>query len=418
MKRFLKIFFMCLFFFPDSTGAGERWVNYFEDEVILCLAYEGNFIWAGTENGLYQLDKSSGNALHYTISDGMLSRVVKAVAVDHDGNKWIGTSQGANKFDGNTWTTYTSQDGLADDYINTIFVDTAGNKWFGTKSGGVSRLDSTNWLTYNTGSGLIANDVTAIANDSSGNIWFGTSRWASRFDGTEWTTFSPATGMVSRWINAIAVDPKGNVWFGAGFDLSGGVSKFDGTHFTNYEDFNGLAHNHVRSVAIEGDTVWFGTGFDVTGGVSRFDGTTWKTYTTEDGLAGYQVNAVLVDPDGEKWFGTQGGLSRMSVETITSVSGEQKLPGAYSLHQNFPNPFNPATTISYELPQRTHVTLQIYNIPGQEVRTFVSNQLPAGYHKIHWDGRNNAGVQLPSGVYFYRLTAGNFIQTRKMVLMK
>jgi hypothetical protein len=93
--------------------------------------------------------------------------------------------------------------------------------------------------------------------------------------------------------------------------------------------------------------------------------------------------------------------------------GETGLPVQYSLNQNYPNPFNPSTTISFALPQASHVTVSVYNVAGQLVRTLVNDNLEAGEHQVTFD----AGA-IASGVYFYRISAGDFTDTRKMVLLK
>ncbi len=101
------------------------------------------------------------------------------------------------------------------------------------------------------------------------------------------------------------------------------------------------------------------------------------------------------------------------------VSTPPSAPRVNELTQNYPNPFNPTTTISYSLANRAHVQLKVYNVSGQLVRTLVDQvQTPAQVAPITWDGTNNAGTQVSSGVYFYRLVAGDFVRTRKMVLLK
>lgn len=96
-----------------------------------------------------------------------------------------------------------------------------------------------------------------------------------------------------------------------------------------------------------------------------------------------------------------------------------ELPTTFSLDQNYPNPFNPTTTMRYALKEDVAVTLKIYNMLGQEVKALVNNQKQtAGFKSVMWDGRNNYGHQVPSGTYIYRLQAGTFIQTRKMLLVK
>jgi subtilisin family serine protease len=94
------------------------------------------------------------------------------------------------------------------------------------------------------------------------------------------------------------------------------------------------------------------------------------------------------------------------------------LPTGYRLDQNYPNPFNPTTTVAFELPTAADVSLQVFNLLGQKVRTLHSGQLPAGEHQVVWEARNDAGESVASGVYFYRLTAGNHSQSRKMVLLR
>jgi len=105
-------------------------------------------------------------------------------------------------------------------------------------------------------------------------------------------------------------------------------------------------------------------------------------------------------------------------EAEVGIGDAPQLPTDFAVSLNYPNPFNPATTISYQLPQAADVKLAIYNVLGQQVRTLVSGQMPAGYHRAVWDGRNEAGVQVGSGVYIYIFEAGEFKQVRKMILMK
>jgi hypothetical protein len=92
--------------------------------------------------------------------------------------------------------------------------------------------------------------------------------------------------------------------------------------------------------------------------------------------------------------------------------------GSNSLSQNYPNPFNPQTTIAFSVKERGLVNLKVYNVAGQLVRTLANEQFAAGAHTKVWDGRNDAGQSVSSGVYFYKLVSNNFTQTKKMVLLK
>ena len=88
-------------------------------------------------------------------------------------------------------------------------------------------------------------------------------------------------------------------------------------------------------------------------------------------------------------------------------------PNAFSLFQNYPNPFNPMTKIKYQIPELSFVTLKVYDVLGNEVITLVSEEKPIGNYEVEFDA-----TVLPSGIYFYRLQAGSFVETKKMVLMK
>lgn len=93
-------------------------------------------------------------------------------------------------------------------------------------------------------------------------------------------------------------------------------------------------------------------------------------------------------------------------------------PDKFILKQNYPNPFNPSTRIAYSLPAASHVTLKIYRVDGQLIRTLQNGLQKEGSHEIIWDGRNESGVKVSSGIYFYELQADNFNQTKKMILLK
>ena len=83
------------------------------------------------------------------------------------------------------------------------------------------------------------------------------------------------------------------------------------------------------------------------------------------------------------------------------------------MSQNFPNPFNPSTTIQFSIPEQTFVTLEVFNTLGEKVSTLVSEELNAGIYKFEWNAK-----RLPSGIYFYTLNAGSFTQIKKMILLK
>ena len=110
----------------------------------------------------------------------------------------------------------------------------------------------------------------------------------------------------------------------------------------------------------------------------------------------------------------------VSEEIILGVKEEQNttIVDKFILYQNYPNPFNASTTIKFDLPEQDFISLKIYNIIGQEVKTLVSSEYLAGTYRITWDGKNNSGVNAASGLYILRLTGEKYHAVRKILLLK
>jgi hypothetical protein len=118
--------------------------------------------------------------------------------------------------------------------------------------------------------------------------------------------------------------------------------------------------------------------------------------------------------------GNEGTILKTSRGGLVSVREmlQEKLPTTFDLLPNYPNPFNPTTTIQYSNPARGKIVLEIFNVLGQKVASLVNDEQEAGSHSIVWNGRTDHGSAVASGVYFYRLVAGKNVQTRAMVLLK
>ncbi len=108
----------------------------------------------------------------------------------------------------------------------------------------------------------------------------------------------------------------------------------------------------------------------------------------------------------------------ISVGTVGNEKTLEVLPSSYSLSQNYPNPFNPSTKIQYTLPENAKVTVRIYDMLGRVIKTLVSGEESAGMHQITWNGDNEAGQKVATGIYMYSISTNKFVQTKKMVLMK
>jgi len=104
------------------------------------------------------------------------------------------------------------------------------------------------------------------------------------------------------------------------------------------------------------------------------------------------------------------------ISTETGVENVSQMPRSFGINQNYPNPFNPVTSIEYQLPRRCFVTITIYNIVGQKVHTLVDEVKDAGFYESIWNGKNDLGISVSSGIYLYHINAGEFRKTRKLIL--
>jgi flagellar hook assembly protein FlgD len=93
-------------------------------------------------------------------------------------------------------------------------------------------------------------------------------------------------------------------------------------------------------------------------------------------------------------------------------------PAVFTLEQNYPNPFNPSTTIKFSTPEESSVKISIYNLLAEEIAVLINESLKAGYHQVEWRGVDKNNKILPTGVYFYRIEAKDFVEVKKMMLIK
>ena len=218
---------------------------------------------------------------------------------------------------------------------------------------------------------------------------------------------NPSTG----WI----VRTKGNFnqWNGAvAYKTTNGGNSW--TYITNTGLTSG--HNCKAVFFINANTGWIGTKADGTqtsyilytnnGGADW----TWQTHSSLD----YSIfsihffdanNGGLVEDYGGIYHTTNGGVH------VNNISTE--IPTFYSLSQNYPNPFNPSTSIEFDVVQSADVKISVFDIYGKEINVLVNERLQAGRYKTEWNGTGHS-----SGVYFYRMQSGNFLQTKQMILLK
>jgi hypothetical protein len=146
------------------------------------------------------------------------------------------------------------------------------------------------------------------------------------------------------------------------------------------------------------------------------------------GANSFVANPMLVDINNQNYYLQSGspclntgeyGSDIGALGEYTDVSDETGKPvSGFMLSQNFPNPFNPTTVIPYSLPKAAHVQLSVYNLRGEKIAILVNEQKPSGHYRADWDGKDQSGNQVSSGMYLYRIEAGQFTKTRKMLFVR
>ncbi len=292
---------------------------------VQALAVYGDKVWAGCEDGVYELDRQSGAIVKKLECNPPLT-YVKALLVDQSGVLYIGHFNGLTRYDGTNYQTYTTKDGLPDNRVNALLFDNAGRLWAGTW-GGVAVFDKGEWHVLTSADGLITDMVNTMFQDSTGGMWFGSyvapDGGISYLKDGKWQLFSTDNGLPHNDVTSFIENDSGSIWAGTGFLYRGGAVKFAATENgwviqRVLTKSDGLAGDKVRSVFQDKDGVmWFGSEYD---GLARWQNGLWRVLTEKDGLPHYEVMAMLQDADGSLWLGTQNGVVRLNASALQALN--------------------------------------------------------------------------------------------------
>jgi hypothetical protein len=320
------------------------------------------------------------------------------------------------QWDGHSWTPFGWRDDSQASFVSALevykgklyaggFIDSIG----GVQANGVAAWDGAMWSSL--GGGLVsASDVIVAAMQVYDDML-----------------------IVAGNFNKAAGTPVANVaaWDGANWSsLGSGIPSAD--------------QSQVLSMETIGDRLYAGGYFFVSGAepisnIAAWDGTEWSALGSgitisqwgevEPGhiwdlsvgaLQAFRGNLMVGGSFLKAGDKASSCIAMWTKTATTEVDDEEveELPTEFSLTQNYPNPFNPSTTIEYTVPVRSRVTITVYNILGRQVRTLVDREESVGQYRVTWDGTDQSGRRVASGVYLYRFTAGEYSETRKLVVIK
>jgi hypothetical protein len=416
--------------------ASAQWVKTNCPDFALCFAVSQRNLFAGTsDSGVYL---STNNGTSWTsVNNGLpraqgrfLPRVSGFAVIDTNiiaggGGVFLSTNSGANW----TWVNnslnvmalaVSGTNLFAGTYNKGVFLSADGGTSWAADNGGLTKFSSL-WG-YHTIGCFASNGENVFIGTTGHTGFYGHGVFLSTNNGTNWTAVNeglpsyPEAGDSATFGGILCLAVSGsNIFAGTGED---GVyhSTDNGAHWTAAN--TGLTDTTVNALVVSGTNLFAGTN----GGVflSTNNGTSWTA--VNGSLTDHPVSALAVSGD-ILFVGTpitfagdyKGGVWRRPLsEMVTSVEHiAGRLPRMFELCQNYPNPLNPSTTIKYNLPKSAEVRLGVYDVLGREVSMLVNEKMDAGVHEVKFEASD-----LSSGLYFYRLSVGDFVQSKKLMILK
>jgi ligand-binding sensor domain-containing protein/serine phosphatase RsbU (regulator of sigma subunit) len=321
------------------------------------------YMWFATQNGISRFD--GFNFKNFSIEDGLPSIYTYCLFEDSKGNIWVGTDDaGIARYNGSEFTIYNAENGLVgNNEIEEFLEDHMGNIWVRTRAEGVSKINNNTITNYTQETGLPSNEVLSGFVDSKGRVWFGTINGIIIFDGNERRTITTNEGLSNNTVWDIIEDKYNNYWIAT---QGGGIVKYNGKEFINYTTERGLSNDTTLTLMEDSyGNIWIGT---YGNGLCKFNGNSFEVfdykdlasssimkiyedrkrriwivtyrqgiyqiyknrlshYTTENNLLDNNMWSINEDTEGNIWFGTFGGISKLSKKPFEIYTVDFGIPG-------------------------------------------------------------------------------------------
>jgi photosystem II stability/assembly factor-like uncharacterized protein len=402
LKSHLLVIFFTILIFPIQAQQQIEWrqTNGLDSTIVYALIGNNKYFYAGTNIGI-SISTDNGNNWE-TLINNSSSANTKALAINKNGDLFAGTWNGILRSTDNGFSWNSINEGLTDKFITSLAINADENIYAGSQYFLFESVDNGgHWNKINLGESLF---ITSVLITSKGIILVGghAGLFKSTDNGKLWNNNNP--GLTNEYIYSLAETPSGDILAGTRF--YGGVfrSTDDGKNWSNLNEdlkkFYQISSIYSNSVGDLFIITELGTFRSINNGI------TWIRFDIKLENTVY-AQCLVSTEEGNLLVGTyNSGVIKSKQTVTTTLSNDYKF-------QNFPNPFNNTTTIQYEIPANTKVSIKIYDILGKEVRTVYEGEKTPGRYFTIIDGTN-----LASGVYLVRLVTNDYTKTIKTVLLK
>jgi photosystem II stability/assembly factor-like uncharacterized protein len=400
-----------------STNFGESWFPINNGITAAAtrdfrIGKDGTFYSASWSNGL---QKSNDNGKSWiVINNGLTNVYTYSIIEDDNGDLLAGSDQGTFRSTdkGDNWTLTAT---VGNNFTFHLFKDNSNRIYSITFGSGIYRTTDLGFSWERVDKNFATTEIFGFAIDSSDNLYAGTRGgriYKSTNDGNSWIQIRGSTDPSSA-VGGIAIAPNGYIY---AVNLYEGVLRSTDSGLTWEKKNTGITNFKLNRVVSNKKGELYSAAIDSLIFHSTDNGETWQNISGN--MQFVEVRNIRFDKEDNVYLATDESVWRSNPDSVTTIVKSEDKVYQFALMQNYPNPFNPLTKIKYSIPVAqtllsVQVQLKVYDILGKEVTVLVNKEQETGEYEVEWNASN-----IPSGVYFYTLRAGEFTTTKKLILLR